>query len=86
MAINLQQELNKATTAEDVAHACTVWLQEIEAERTNVAGLRQAAVLTMREEGLSVRAIAQKLQLSRWVVQALLKGPRSAACTPPNTP
>jgi len=86
MTIDLQQELKKATTAEDVAHACTVWLQEVETERMNVAGLRQAAVITMREEGLSVRAIAQKLQLSRWVVQALLKGPRSAACTPPNTP
>ncbi len=86
MTIDLQQELKKATTAEDVAHACTVWLQEVETERLNVAGLRQAAVITMREEGLSVRAIAQKLQLSRWVVQALLKGARSAACTPPNTP
>jgi predicted transposase YdaD len=86
MAIDLDQELKKATTAEDVAHACTVWLQEVEAERTNVAGLRLAAVLKMREEGLSIRSIAQKLGLSRWVVQALLKGARSAACTPPNTP
>jgi DNA-binding NarL/FixJ family response regulator len=86
MAIDLQQELKKAQTEEEVANACTIWLQQVEAERTNVAGLRQAAVLTMREEGLSVRAIAQKLDLSRWVVQALLKGARSEACTPPNTP
>lgn len=86
MTINLDQELKKATTAEEVAQACTIWLQEIEAERTNVAGLRLAAVVRMREEGLSLRAIAQKLGLSRWVVQALLKGARSAACTPPNTP
>jgi hypothetical protein len=86
MIINLEEQLAKATTAEQVATACTVWLQQIEEERQNVAGLRVAAVERMRADGLTIRQIANKLSLSRWVVQSLLRGMRSIACTPPQTP
>lgn len=86
MLINLEEQLAKATTAEEVATACTTWLQQIEAERQNVANLRIAAVERMRADGMTIRQIAAKLDLSRWVVQSLLRGMRSIACTPPQRP